>query len=43
MELAKSRFAESKFAAPVLCVESQGPTPLKGTDSKVVELVAQPA
>ena len=40
MELAKSRFAQSTLEAPVLCVESQGPTPHR-TDGKVVELVAQ--
>ncbi len=43
MELSKSRFAGSKFDASVLCVESQGPKPLKGNDGKVEELVAQHA
>lgn len=39
IKLAKSRFAESKFDAPVLCVASNGPKARKGTAGTLVELV----
>jgi DNA modification methylase len=43
MQLVKSRFSQSTLEAPVLCVESKGPTARKGSDGKVVELAAQQA